>query len=497
MKMKFGFFGLLTALVFAGTSYGQTADQKIGISAHLGLSDYYGDLNTQFFDIGKTYRNQGGVTFSYYLTSMFDVAASCTYGGLGYDQAIGQSFGANLFQAHGQFRFKFHNGFILPESSKIQPYIFVGAGIADYANVGIFTDVQMNTNPETDFTTNAGLGATYMLLDKWGLNYTMMYAHTNGDSKDGLAGITGGWDQFMIHQLGVVYLLGQANDEDKDGVNDNKDKCPGTPDGVSVDEVGCPIDTDGDGIADYLDKCPEVPGIEELEGCPDRDGDGITDEEDECPDEPGTKEAYGCPDRDGDGILDEEDDCPDVAGVEKFNGCPDTDGDGIQDSEDRCPEKAGIKELKGCPDTDGDGISDVDDKCPTIPGVDSNMGCPEIAKETKDVFERALKGIQFESGRDVIKRSSYGILNNVADIMKDNPEYKLIIDGHTDSQGNDAANLELSKKRAAAVKKYLVDKGVSESRLTSRGFGETKPKATNDTAEGRATNRRVEFTVEF
>ncbi len=499
MKMKIGFLGLLAALVISSTSFGQTAEQRFGIGAHLGISDYYGDLNAEFFDIGKTARNQGGLTFSYYLTPMFDVAASCTYGGIGYDQQFGPSFGANLFQANGQFRFKFHNGFILKETSKIQPYIFVGAGLADYANVGIsfLSDVQNNTNPQTDLTLNAGLGATYMLFPKWGLNYTMLYAHTNGDSKDGWAGYSAGWDQFMIHQAGIVYLLGQAADTDGDGVTDKKDECPETPDGVSVDEVGCAIDTDGDGIPDYLDKCPEVPGIEEFEGCPDTDGDGIQDSEDECPEVPGVISAQGCPDRDGDGIVDDEDKCPDTPGIEKFDGCPDTDGDGIIDSEDACPEVAGIKELKGCPDTDGDGITDADDKCPTIPGVESNMGCPEIAQETQEVFQRALKGIQFESGRDVIKTRSYGILNNVADIMKDNPSYKLIIDGHTDAQGDDQKNQTLSEKRAAAVKKYLVSKGVDESRLTSRGFGESKPKASNDTSKGRAENRRVEFTVEF
>jgi len=497
MRMKLGFLSLFAAVLITGSVYGQTADQRFGISAHLGLSDYYGDLNAEFFDIGKTWRNQGGVTFSYYLTPMFDVGASCTYGAFGYDQAQGPSFGANLFQANGQFRFKFHNGFILPETSKIQPYIFVGGGIADYANASVFTDVAFNTVPQTDLTLNAGLGATYMIFDKWGLNYTMLYGHTNGDSKDGYAGFSAGWDQFMIHQLGIVYLLGEAADTDGDGVTDKKDECPETPAGVSVDEVGCPIDTDGDGIADYLDKCPEVPGIEEMEGCPDTDGDGITDAEDECPEVPGVISAQGCPDRDGDGIVDDEDKCPDTPGLEKFDGCPDTDGDGIIDSEDQCPEKAGIKELNGCPDTDKDGIADNFDKCPTIPGVESNMGCPEIAEETKEVFQKALKGIQFESGRDVIKTRSYGILNNVADIMNENPEYKLTIDGHTDAQGDDAANMLLSEKRAAAVKAYLIKKGIDAGRLTSRGFGETKPKDTNDTREGRANNRRVEFTVEF
>jgi len=178
MKMKIGFLSLLAVLVMSGTSYGQTAEQRFGIGAHMGISDYYGDLNAEFFDIGKTARNQGGLTFSYYLTPMFDVAASCTYGAFGYDQAFGPSFGANLFQANGQARFKFHNGFILKEDSKIQPYIFVGAGIADYANVSIFTDVEFNTLAQTDFTLNAGVGATYMIFNNWGLNYTLLYGHT-------------------------------------------------------------------------------------------------------------------------------------------------------------------------------------------------------------------------------------------------------------------------------------------------------------------------------
>jgi OOP family OmpA-OmpF porin len=496
MKMKIGLLGLFTVLLFAGSSYGQTSSQRIGVGAHLGISDYYGDLDTRFFNIG-TARNQGGVTGSYYLNKWFDVAASATYGGIGYNQASGPSFSANLFQATGQLRFKFHNGIILPEESKIQPFVFVGAGIADWATVGLNDKYPKGTVPQTDLLWSGGLGATYMILDNWGVNYTLLYGYTNGDSKDFYAGFSGGHDQFMIHQAGIVYLIGKVSDTDGDGVSDKKDDCPETPAGVAVDEMGCAIDTDGDGIADYLDKCPDVPGVEELDGCPDSDGDGITDLEDECPDVFGVISAQGCPDTDGDGITDEDDACPEVAGLDKYDGCPDTDGDGIIDSEDDCPTVKGIKELKGCADTDGDGIADNIDKCPTIPGVDSNMGCPEIAEATKEVFKKALKGIQFESGRDVIKSSSNGILNNVADIMKENPSYKLIIDGHTDSQGDDAKNLELSEKRALAVKNYLIKRGIDPARLTSRGFGETKPKASNDTSNGRAENRRVEFTVEF
>ena len=108
-----------------------------------------------------------------------------------------------------------------------------------------------------------------------------------------------------------------------------------------------------------------------------------------------------------------------------------------------------------------------------------------------------MRGIQFETGKDVIKKQSFLILDNVVKVMKENAEYKLVINGHTDNQGDDAKNLTLSQNRANAVKKYLSDKGVDASRLTATGYGETKPIDTNDTKEGRAKNRRVEFTVQF
>ena len=169
MKRKFGFLSLISALLLSGSTIAQTSDQKIGIGAHLGISDYYGDLSKQFFDVGKTWRNQGGLTFSYYINPFMDVAASATYGGIGYDQAQGQSFGANLFQANAQLRFKFHNGMMLAEDSKIQPFIFGGVGIADWANVGINDNVVLNTVPQTDLLWTAGAGATYMFLPNWGL----------------------------------------------------------------------------------------------------------------------------------------------------------------------------------------------------------------------------------------------------------------------------------------------------------------------------------------
>lgn len=259
--------------------------------------------------------------------------------------------------------------------------------------------------------------------------------------------------------------------------------------------ASCFSDTDGDGLTDDIDKCPEVAGLEEFEGCPppDTDKDGVIDSKDACPTVYGT--INGCPDSDGDGIIDKNDACPKVKGT--LAGCPDADKDGIKDSADECPYVAGPKATKGCPDTDGDGIVDKNDKCPTEAGIAKNKGCPEVDEETTSVLIEALKGVQFESGKDVIRVSSYPVLNKVVNVMTKHPEFGLKISGHTDSQGNDDLNLDLSKRRAHAVETYLINNGVEADRLNADGYGETVPVADNGTAAGRAKNRRVEFDIEY
>lgn len=283
-------------------------------------------------------------------------------------------------------------------------------------------------------------------------------------------------------------------DTDGDGIADELDKCP-TIAGLKKYE-GC-IDTDGDGVADNLDKCPAVAGTVSLNGCPevDTDGDGVVDGIDDCPTVKGT--VNGCPDSDNDGIVDSKDDCPTLPGTKALNGCKDSDADGIIDPKDKCPTVAGLATLAGCPDGDSDGVADGDDACPTEPGILANKGCPEVSTEEIAILYEALTGVKFQSGKDIIKTVSYPILDNVVKILTDKPAYNLSIEGHTDSQGRDDLNLDLSKRRAAAVKKYLEDKGIDESRLTSTGFGETIPVADNATSAGRAQNRRVELKVKF
>jgi len=202
-------------------------------------------------------------------------------------------------------------------------------------------------------------------------------------------------------------------------------------------------------------------------------------------------------DRDHDGVPDTEDSCPDVAGLPSLSGCPDRDGDGVADTMDACPDLAGPIDKQGCPDSDGDGIADNVDKFPTVPGVASMKGCPEVNEKTKKLFEKALTGIQFETGSAKIKKTSNSILDQVAAVMNENPEYNLEIHGHTDDQGDDAKNMTLSEERASSVRQYLTDKGTTGTRLKSFGHGETMPVEDNKTSAGRAKNRRVEFKVTF
>ena len=215
----------------------------------------------------------------------------------------------------------------------------------------------------------------------------------------------------------------------------------------------------------------------------------------------GLAALQGCPDSDGDGIADKDDKCPDVAGLAKYQGCPipDTDKDGINDEEDKCPDVPGVARYQGCPipDTDKDGVNDEEDKCPNLPGVKENQGCPVIKEEIKKKIELAAKNIYFATGSAKLLAKSNKGLNEVVKILNDDPGMKLVIDGHTDNTGKPDKNQVLSENRAAAVKNYLVSKGVDENRLTSVGHGQDQPIADNKTAAGRAKNRRVEMKLNY
>ncbi len=234
------------------------------------------------------------------------------------------------------------------------------------------------------------------------------------------------------------------------------------------------IDTDKDGFYDDEDKCVNEPGVAP-DGCPlpgDKDGDGFLDPDDACIDEPGVA-PDGCPirDKDGDGFLDPDDQCIDEPGVAP-DGCPirDKDKDGILDPDDQCidePEtKNDYKDRDGCPD--------------------------EVPKEVAK-FTGAIEGIFFDTDKAVIKPKSKPVLDKAVKVLKDFPDVKVEVSGHTDSTGDRTHNIDLSQRRADAVKKYLVDHGIDADRIDTRGAGPDEPRADNTSKAGKAKNRRIEF----
>ena len=392
----------------------------------------------------------------------------------------------------------------LKKLKAFQPYFMLGAGfvIEDFEQSNVQIPV--------------GLGSNIFLGGHSYINFQAEFRKATLENRDNL-----------VFGLGYLFRIVKKNrpdlpeDRDGDGVSDDADKCPDTPgsltaegcpdrDGDGITDVndscpdeagvptaaGCP-DRDGDGVADAADMCPDEPGLPAKKGCPesDLDGDGIADEKDDCPDDAGTAATDGCPDRDGDGLADKYDLCPDEVGKKYTSGCPDKDQDGIADKFDDCPELAGPPERRGCPmrDTDGDGIIDDNDDCPENKGPASNRGCPELGQEVKDILALAASNVQFETGKAELLSSSYAILDQIVDILNKYPDYKVRISGHTDNVGQDAKNQKLSEDRARTCFEYFAGKGIARERMNHAGYGETKPVASNDTAAGRATNRRVEF----
>jgi len=301
--------------------------------------------------------------------------------------------------------------------------------------------------------------AAGQLQDALGENLDL-YAIQIGDSKKGNKllnkVVAAGGDGYVkpAHELTSAAAMQEFvvdvflwPDDDGDGVPNHIDECPDTPKGVEVDAVGCPLDSDGDGVPDYLDKCPGTPAGVEVD-------------------------AVGCP--------------------------LDSDGDGVPDTADKCPNTpAGVKvDAVGCPlDSDGDGVPDYLDKCPGTPRgvpVDENGCPPEGIMVHGD--EWAVHGaVLFDTDKAKLKAEAKTVLDKVVNYLKKNPQYHVEIQGHTDSTGPASWNDTLSKMRAESVMHYLVAGGVGADRLTAEGYGSSEPIASNDTAEGRQQNRRVDF----
>lgn len=174
--------------------------------------------------------------------------------------------------------------------------------------------------------------------------------------------------------------------------------------------------------------------------------------------------------------------------------CQDSDGDGVCDDRDQCPETpVGVAvDARGCPfDTDGDGVPDHLDKCPSTPKglkVDAD-GCVNEAQTI------VLQNVNFEFDKDRLTAEAEEVLRGVSQGLLAQTDLRVELAGHTDSKGSNSYNQALSDRRAASVRRFLLAQGVPASQFVSKGYGETQPIDTNETDEGRARNRRVEFKV--
>jgi OOP family OmpA-OmpF porin len=339
---------------------------------------------------------------------------------------------------------------------KFVPFLLVGAGMYNVASTdgdGSYTAIKK----DTDFEFHGGVGAKIYFTD---IVHARLDARAIGVPNKDEAGQKYSLDwEFMA---GIGFTLGGS------------EAAPPPPPPPLIK------DSDNDGIPDAQDKCPTQAGPKENDGCPDKDldGDGLVDRKDKCPDKPGPVERDGCPeeDKDRDGIVDSQDKCPDEP----------EDKDKFED-EDGCPD----------PDNDKDGVLDEKDKCPTEAetknGYQDDDGCPDEVPAPVKKFTGVVKGINFRRNSADIKASSFPLLKEAVSAFKEYPALRVEISGHTSNEGKRDFNMKLSRKRAEAVKLFLVSAGIDETRIGTVGYGPDKPIADNETKEGKEKNRRIEF----
>lgn len=349
-----------------------------------------------------------------------DLKDAPVYGGR-FGQYLTNNIGVDVGLLRGRSdvkKNKFSSSFFV---GSVEPQYHFGQGrLRPYlsAGVAVINAERHQGKNDADFAYPVGGGlkwlATKHVMARLDGRYFYNTGRSNGNN-DALVSGGLGW------LFGGIEMPKEDPDTDGDGVKDSKDKCPNTPSGTAVDEVGCPLpvkkvelDTDADGVIDANDQCPGTP--------------------------------------------------------------------------------LNIKvDAKGCPlDSDNDGIDDAHDRCPNTPEgvwVDA-YGCA-VEMKGKDKAEINLF-LKFDTGKAEISSEYETRLLEMADFMKRYPKTKVEIEGHTDSMGSPKLNMTLSERRAAAVRLFLIDKGgIQTERITSKGYGETKPVASNSTPEGRATNRRV------
>jgi len=457
---------LLTTL-FALTPFVNASAQ--GYDNRFGIGIFAGAVKMVLGRVDHSTVDQwGGLSIKYGFSSHFALAASAGYGWVyprdpnGSQFTPAAPFKTILMPLHVNAIYAF-----FPEKG-VRPYLTVGGGLTQWDVRDIrgvrwtFGTGRSLRGSQINAPAIGGAGLEAFWTDNFAIDFGVRYHHLLKGDEDTIG--TGDDNRAIAEfHLGMMLYFGGRKDSDGDGIADNWDADPRSPEDIDGyrDEDGAPEpDNDHDGILDARDPCPNTP--EDFDGFMDEDG---------CPD----------PDNDNDHILDVNDQCPDQP----------EDLDGFQD-EDGCPDW----------DNDADGIPDDRDHCPlqaeTANGYEDADGCPDEKPEEKPApMEKGasliLRGVNFKSGSAELTEESYAMLDQAFESLQANPEVEIEIRGHTDSQGATEYNQRLSEKRAEVVRQYLIVRGISPLRLRAVGYGELDPIATNATPEGRAANRRIEF----
>ena len=456
--MKTKYIVLLVLVFIANLSAQSNYDAKIfhPFSGKFALSVDGGITysRTDFLNNGIDYLTRASL--DYYLPSLSSgVIGLKVFGGTGYTTGDGLPSSGPEFINTKNFRtliYTFGAGatFNYAVSESVIPYLFGGVS---YFYFDPKDKDGNNLNPTIfsfsphELMFNGETGIKFLFSDNFGMNIAAGVNYFNSDNIDGYT--LGTDNDIYFHALGgFSYYFGGVKDTDGDGISDQHDQCPDTPPMVTVDEFGCPIDSDRDNVPDYADDCPNTP----------------------------------------------------VNIPVDVNGCPvDADKDGVPDYLDLCKDtpKGVLVDDRGCPeDGDDDGIPDFKDLCPNTPvGTEVNKwGCPidEVIYEPIKKTEFILSGgINFETGKAELLSAAYPELEKVLKVMKDYPDTKWKIEGHTDNTGNYNKNIELSRHRAQSAYNYFVSNGIDKSRLIINGYGPDFPIADNNTETGRTLNRRV------
>ena len=500
MKKLIFIFSLLCLSLL---SYAQTQEAKWGLGVYPSALSF--DALDEPSTLFEADNYEPGVRFviSRYLNASFDLGLDATLAVVRTPATQGNNNEDrlerdNFYDGDIFLKYKLNNGYFFGKNSFFAPYLRAGIGPNYTDTLGIFAPLAAGLNIKLNKSAYLTAESAYKL----GVNNS---------------------DTYLQHSIGITINLGTS------GRNMNLRKKP--------------ADADNDGVPDFTDKCPNLKGDALTGGCPDRDGDGVLDSVDKCPDESGYANYDGCmgeknsdgksealvadaEDSDGDNIPDNVDKCPNTKGSFTATGCPDADGDGIADGEDSCPNTYGKANYNGCP-YDAVGMERLNKgfdptKEPTTKTVVKTVTVPattpvaegglglsvtsvsrseivpaefdycQYFDEFRSEFEQA---IYFSSGSAALNTSTRKVLDRLAKFAKKCGQRTVIIKAHTDDVGDEAANQQLSERRAEAVKNYMIAKGVDPILLQAVGYGSIQPVAPNDTPENKAKNRRVELEI--